>query len=77
MNAGNFTVIWRSGGTARFTWHDTFACTSLVADARAAEVRTMGYKAIVCTTAERERRGLPATWDAAEYFPRAADYAAD
>jgi len=61
----NFTVVYRTGGTMRFRWARCApVATRPEADAQAASIERMGYRALVAPTARWDAAGLPETWDA-------------
>lgn len=58
-----FTVIYRSGGPHNCLWHKTVpVVTKREADARAANIERMGYKAIVHETRALDSIGMPVGW---------------
>jgi hypothetical protein len=56
-----FTIIYRTGGTARFVWNATLHTGSREAlAAEAARIERMGYRALIVPVGT----ALPATWEA-------------
>ena len=60
-----YTVIYRVGGTKRFTWHRCFDSHTDFYNARlqADVLEHQGYKALIHNTAQLNAIGLPDTWE--------------
>ncbi len=60
-----YTVIYRIGGPARFSWRRTFDQyrTMKAAIDKQREIERMGYKALIFDSDELNRHGMPTTWD--------------
>jgi hypothetical protein len=67
-----YRVIYRTGGTAAWAWHEALVSLSYEeAEETADAVRRGGRRAFIATEAEFRTLGLPATYEADEYFPPA------
>ena len=64
--AKSYTVIYRTGGTERCEWHKVLDRYPTVeeANAKAEELRRMGYGTIIHDTAELAAGGMPEGWNA-------------
>lgn len=59
-----YTVIYRTGGSERFTWHRLAKNTSLeIARKDAEEIERMGYKTLIHKTKQLDAIGLPETFE--------------
>lgn len=56
-------VVFRKGGTDNFTWHRSAAMTKVDANTTAAQMRRMGYHALVVNYAQSMSVGLPETYE--------------
>lgn len=65
--AQSFSIVYRTGGPARFKWQRVLVAyaTREAAQASAQRIERMGYKALVHDTATLAAVGLPDTWEAA------------
>lgn len=64
MRTDSFTVVYRTGGSKRCTWHRTKTYpTREAANGAAAEIERMGYKALVHVTRQLDLLGMPVGWD--------------
>lgn len=63
--AKTFSVAYRKGGTAQFSWNRVLEvyATREAANASAQDLGKMGYKSIVYKTADLDSIGLPDTWE--------------
>jgi hypothetical protein len=59
-----FTVIYRIGGTERFTWHRCVPQRKKAdAEAMRADLERAGFKALVHETAKLDSIGMPETFE--------------
>jgi len=63
--ANTWTVVYRTGGTARCAWHrvlDSYP-NETSARSKASEIERMGYRALVFITRQLDAIGMPEGWD--------------
>ncbi len=62
-------IIYRIESGSRFEWHVTSGPVVLgLARNTALQLKSNGIEVLVCTTEEFEKKGLPETYEADEYF---------
>ena len=66
MSTKSFTVIYRTGGTERFTWRRVFDSYRHYEDAKviALDLERQGYPALIHPTRLLDAIGLPSTYEA-------------
>lgn len=61
--ATEYTVVYRTGGTANCKWNRTVTGTRAECEKMRTDTEKMGYKALLFKTVQLDSIGMPEGWD--------------